>query len=76
MTTAETIYELVKALPETQANMVLAFTQFLQQQTTDQPQKAIAWSEQVHALAGAWTDFPTAEELRLELGPDTQRELL
>ncbi|MGJ3246767.1 MAG: hypothetical protein ACFE0I_11900 [Elainellaceae cyanobacterium] len=32
MTTAEAIYELVKTLPEEQANMVLVFAQFLHQQ--------------------------------------------
>jgi hypothetical protein len=32
MSTAETIYELVKTLPEDQANKVLIFTQFLQRQ--------------------------------------------
>lgn len=32
MSTAETIYELVKALPEDQANLVLIFTQFVQRQ--------------------------------------------
>lgn len=38
MSTAEIIYELVKTLPEEQANLVLKFTQFVQQQsTTDFP---------------------------------------
>ncbi|WP_035990346.1 hypothetical protein [Leptolyngbya sp. KIOST-1] len=32
MSTAETIYELVKTLPEDQADLVLAFTRFVQQQ--------------------------------------------
>lgn len=32
MSTADTIYELVKTLPEEQANLVLKFTQFVQQQ--------------------------------------------
>lgn len=32
MNTAETIYELVKTLPEDRAHLVLAFTQFVQQQ--------------------------------------------
>jgi hypothetical protein len=32
MSTAEIIYELVKTLPEEQANLVLMFTQFVQQQ--------------------------------------------
>ncbi|PSR18350.1 hypothetical protein C8255_07900 [filamentous cyanobacterium CCP3] len=32
MSTAETIYELVKTLPEEKANLVLIFTRFVQQQ--------------------------------------------
>ncbi|MGG6237047.1 DUF2281 domain-containing protein [Nodosilinea sp. AN01ver1] len=32
MSTAETIYEIVKALPEEKAHLVLVFTQFVQQQ--------------------------------------------
>lgn len=34
MSTAEAIYELVKTLPEEKANLVLIFTQFVQQQET------------------------------------------
>ena len=38
MSTTETIYELVKTLPEEQAHLVLKFTQFVQQQgSTDFP---------------------------------------
>lgn len=37
MSTAETIYELVKALPEEKANLVLIFTQFVQQQQESFP---------------------------------------
>ena len=33
MSTADTIYELGKTLPEEQANLVLKFTQFVQQQS-------------------------------------------
>lgn len=34
------------------------------------------WPEQVLALAGAWDDFPTAEELRADLGQDVPREAI
>jgi hypothetical protein len=34
------------------------------------------WPESVVALAGAWKDFPTAEELRVDLGLDAVREPL
>jgi hypothetical protein len=33
MSTAETIYELVKTLPEDQANLVLVFAEFVHQRT-------------------------------------------
>lgn len=32
------------------------------------------WPESVLALAGAWPDFPTREELRAGLGQDAPRE--
>ena len=37
MTTADAVYELVKALPEDQANMVLAFAEFLRQKFQSPP---------------------------------------
>ncbi|PZV15799.1 MAG: hypothetical protein DCF21_11270 [Leptolyngbya sp.] len=39
MSTAETIYELVKTLPEEKASLVLVFTQFVQQQVGQQQSK-------------------------------------
>jgi hypothetical protein len=35
---------------------------------------AAEWSSAVHQLAGAWDEFPSAEELRLSLGKDGLRE--
>jgi len=35
---------------------------------------AAEWPESVVRLAGAWPDFPTAEELRAGLGEDARRE--
>ena len=32
------------------------------------------WPDKVRSLAGAWVDFPSAEELRQETGPDVKRE--
>ena len=32
------------------------------------------WPESVRNLAGAWTDFPEAEEIRKVLGEDIKRE--
>jgi Protein of unknown function (DUF2281) len=45
MNTPETIYELVKALPEDQANLVLVFAEFVHQRTktgVDTGQKSFA----------------------------------
>ncbi|MDJ0703693.1 MAG: DUF2281 domain-containing protein [Leptolyngbyaceae cyanobacterium MO_188.B28] len=82
MSTAEIVYELVKTLPEEQANMVLAFAEFLRQkvqpelsQETPVPNHS-TWSEQVRALAGAWPDFPAREQLYQGLGQDVERETL
>lgn len=84
MSTADTIYELVKALPEEQANMVLMFTRFMQNQAS-QPQETQGdipsadhsdWPILVHELAGTWSDFPDAKALRANLGQDVRRELL
>jgi len=35
---------------------------------------AHTWPESVSALAGAWPDIPTAEEIREKAGRDTSRE--
>lgn len=37
---------------------------------------ATQWPESVVRLAGAWADFPTAEEIRAGLGEDVPREPL
>jgi len=81
MSTAETIYELVKTLPEEKANLVLVFTQFVQQR--DSPPKDSwlgadrqPWSDLVAEMSGTWPDFPTAEELRENLSLDVVREAL
>ncbi len=34
------------------------------------------WPEEIKRLAGAWNEFPEAEELRQDLGPDFPREPL
>lgn len=35
---------------------------------------ASTWPETVSALAGAWADTPTAEEIRKKIGRDASRE--
>lgn len=35
---------------------------------------ATRWPDDVSALAGAWKDLPTAEEIRKAMGDDTPRE--
>jgi len=37
---------------------------------------ASAWPEHISDLAGAWKDFPTAEEIREGMGQDAKREPL
>jgi hypothetical protein len=37
---------------------------------------ATSWPENVVALAGAWSDIPTAEEIRSGFGKDVKREPL
>jgi hypothetical protein len=32
------------------------------------------WPSDVRALAGAWPDFPEADELRAQAAPDVKRE--
>ena len=34
------------------------------------------WPDNVRKLAGAWRDFPLAEEIRAEMGSDSSRESL
>lgn len=34
------------------------------------------WPDHIAALAGAWTDFPTLEEIRAEVSADIERESL
>ncbi len=41
-----------------------------------QEKTASPWPEAVKALAGAWKDFPTAEEIRATSGNDSPREPL
>jgi len=43
-------------------------------QTREKP--VSSWPESVKELAGAWPDFPTAEEIRSGLGEDVPREPL
>ncbi|WP_017303950.1 hypothetical protein [Spirulina subsalsa] len=84
MSTADQIYELVKSMPEQKSQMVLVFAQFVQNQeeqidglssmTTIEDMQS--WRQLVGELAGAWPDFPTAEELRGVLTQDVGRETL
>jgi len=34
------------------------------------------WPASIHDLAGVWETFPSAEEIRAELGEDAEREQL
>lgn len=33
-----------------------------------------SWPEHVQSLAGAWDDFPSAEQIRADMGTDLDRE--
>ncbi len=37
---------------------------------------ASTWPDHIFGLAGAWKDFPTAEEIRKGVGQDAKREPL
>lgn len=37
---------------------------------------ASTWPDHIFGLAGAWKDFPTAEEIRKGMGQDAKREPL
>jgi hypothetical protein len=39
-----------------------------------QEKTATTWPEDVVRMAGAWKDMPTADEIRKEMGSDTNRE--
>lgn len=68
MNTTKEIYELVKLLPEEQANIVLKFAEFLHQKTNQnigisnyQPianNQSKGWSSEFLALYGSCTDAP------------------
>ena len=35
---------------------------------------ADSWPENINNLAGAWSDLPTAEEIRKDMGRDVKRD--
>ncbi|GAB4338486.1 MAG: hypothetical protein OHK0047_28730 [Leptolyngbyaceae cyanobacterium] len=85
MSTADQIYELVRAMPEEQSRLVLRFAQFVQHQQEEQlhqpsditmTEAIQSWQQLVAELSGAWPDFPTADELRATLAQDLVREPL
>ncbi|MBW4422513.1 MAG: DUF2281 domain-containing protein [Myxacorys californica WJT36-NPBG1] len=86
MAIPEQIYEIVKTLPPEQANEILTFAKFIRAKhlnanrstkAVDVSDASMPWSELVHSLSGAWADdFPTLEEIRMEIGQDIRRESL
>jgi hypothetical protein len=77
MSTADKVYELVKTFSEEQAQLVLKFAQLVQQrdhQSKTALENIQGWKDLVQELSGAWPDFPSAEELRANLGQDLTRE--
>jgi hypothetical protein len=82
MTIAEQIYQLVKSLPQEQANEILTFAEFIRAKHLNANQAIdtvapVPWTELVYSLAGTWSeDFPTLEDIRAESGQDILRENL
>jgi hypothetical protein len=80
MTVAEQIYTVVQSLSDEQASEVLSFAQQLKQCDTrsetpeEKEQRLARWREKVYALAGAFPDFPSLEEIRAGYGEDVPRE--
>lgn len=64
MTTADAVYELVKALPEDQANMVLAFAEFLRQKIQS---RQFPTSSSLSSYFGILKDSPSLNEDPVEL---------
>ena len=64
MTTAEAVYELVKALPEDQANMVLAFAEFLRLKFPSHPSPT---SQLLSSYLGILKDSPNFNEDPVEI---------
>lgn len=79
MTIADEIYLQVKILPESMAQEVLTFIEFLQFKAhlpTPVTSSQDHWQQLVQELAGAWPDMPTAEELRKGWSDNLPRESL
>ncbi|MGD1902076.1 MAG: DUF2281 domain-containing protein [Geitlerinemataceae cyanobacterium] len=80
MTVSEQVYAIVESLSDEQASEVLSFAEQLQQrnaqpETPEEKERRLAqWREKVYALAGAFPDFPSLEEIRAGYGEDVPRE--
>ncbi len=71
MTTAEAVYQLVKALPEDQANMVLAFAEFLRLKVQSRPSHT---SLLLSNYLGILKDSPNFNEDPVEIQEVLRRE--
>ncbi|NER46727.1 MAG: DUF2281 domain-containing protein [Symploca sp. SIO1B1] len=71
MTTAEAVYELVKTLPEEQANMVLAFAEFLQLKIPSRPSPK---SQLLSSYLGILKDSPNFNEDPVEIQQGLRNE--
>ncbi|NEQ43066.1 MAG: DUF2281 domain-containing protein [Leptolyngbya sp. SIOISBB] len=71
MNTADTLYELVKTLPEEQANLVLIFAEFLRQRLQS---NASEQSEPLSNYFGALKDSPNFNEDPVEIQRAMRRE--
>ena len=41
-----------------------------------QEKTSTTWPENIKKLAGSWTDLPTADKIRINMGTDIERESL
>ncbi|MBT9314004.1 hypothetical protein [Leptothoe spongobia] len=76
----ETIVDKLRRLSVSQLQIILEFVNFLDWQATQKSKTQehldaqAEWQAVVEECAGAWPDFPTAEELRANMGQDVVRE--
>jgi hypothetical protein len=71
MRTADTLYELAKALPEEQANLVLRLAEFLQQRLQGNSGEQ---SESLYKYFGTLKNSPNFNEVPIEIQRSMRRE--
>lgn len=76
----ETIVTKLKRLSTSKLQIILEFVNFLDWQESQKEtaakklERQTHWQAIINDCAGAWPDFPTAEEIRSNMGQDIARE--